>query len=289
MLPIEIRQQLLKITREYFWGKGFIEVDPPVLLPSLPIEPNIYSFFTVWQHNKQKLYLATSPESTLKQVLATQKKNCFALAKSFRDLEASGPLHQPEFTMLEWYEISHDYTDLIVSTQNYITHCFSRLSDNRTINIPKTPWPQIPLTKLFTDKGFSLPQNEPDLNQLFLNHIEPKLPKTPIFITDYPAFMSPLAKPKNNLAERFELYINGMEIANGCSENTDPKLIEKNFATETKFRRQHRLPIHPTNPSFAINSGNLPPHSGGIGLGFDRLCMLLSGSNTINDVVYTVL
>jgi elongation factor P--beta-lysine ligase len=101
--------------------------------------------------------------------------------------------------------------------------------------------------------------------------------------------MSPLAKPKNNLAERFELYINGMEIANGCTENTDPKLIEENFATETNFRLQNNLPIHRTNPNFAINSASLPTPIAGVGLGFDRLAMLLSGANTINDVVYTVL
>jgi lysyl-tRNA synthetase class 2 len=286
---LQIRQQLLKITRQYFWANGFIEIDPPILLPSLPIEPNIYSFSTIWQNNKKNLYLATSPESTLKQVLTSQKQNCFTISKSFRDLEASSSLHQPEFTMLEWYEIGHSYTDLMTSTQNYITHCFNKININRTLKLPNTPWPQIPLAKLFADQGFSLPQNEPDLNQLFLNHIEPKLPKTPIFIIDYPTFMSPLAKPKNNLAERFELYINGIEIANGCSENTDAKLIENNFATEVKFRLQNNLPTHPTNPDFAINSANLPTPIGGVGLGFDRLTMLLSGATTINDVVYTAL
>lgn len=289
MLPIQIRQQLLKITRQYFWGKKFIDVDPPVLLPSLPLEPNIYSFSTIWQNNKKNLYLATSPEPTLKQVLASQKQNCFAISKSFRDLEASGSLHQPEFTMLEWYEIGHDYTDLMTSVQNYISHCFNKINDNRTLKLPTSLWPRIPLTKLFADQGFSLPQNEPELNQIFLNHTEPQLPTTPLFIIDYPAFMSPLAKPKDNLAERFELYINKIEIANGCSENTNPKLIAKNFAAETKFRLQNNLPIHPTNPDFATNSANLPTPIGGVGLGFDRLAMLLSGATTINDVVYTAL
>lgn len=289
MLPLQVRQQLLKLTRKYFWGQGFIEIDPPVLLPSLPLEPNIYSFSTTWQHNREKLYLATSPESTLKQVLAVQKQNCFAISKSFRDLEASGPLHQPEFTMLEWYEINHNYTNLIASVENYIIHCFNKISTKRAIKLPEPPWPKVSLAKLFSDNGFSLPKNEPDLNQIFLNHLEPKLPKTPIFITDYPAFMSPLAKPKNNTAERFELYINGIEIANGCTENADPRLIAKNFAAETKHRLQNKLPSHPADRQFILNSGKLPNPISGVGLGFDRLTMLLSASDTINNVVYTAL
>ncbi|MFA6602935.1 MAG: amino acid--tRNA ligase-related protein [Candidatus Shapirobacteria bacterium] len=296
MTPLETRQQLLKLLRHYFWDQSFVEVDCPILYPSLPLEPNIYSLSTKWCYQQRNLFLATSPETTLKQVLATQKVNCFSLGKSFRDLEASGPTHQPEFTMLEWYEIGIDYLTLTSSVENLIIALAKNFASYPTLNYQSThfdltpPWPKVTLTDLFLKYAHSpLPASEPDLNQMFLNLIEPNLPQnTPLFITDFPSFMSPLAAPQLQnpaLSQRFELYFGSMELANGCSENTSTSLITNSFNAEAQNRQKLKLPTHPPNFDFAKTSSLLPP-SAGVGLGFDRLLMLLTNSDSIDQVVY---
>jgi elongation factor P--(R)-beta-lysine ligase len=242
---------LLKTTRQYFWQQDFTEVEIPYLNSSLPLEPNIYSFSTTWEHTHTKFYLPTSPEFALKKHLADHQTNCFAISHCFRDLEAEGPYHTKEFLMLEWYEIGKTYLDLMESAKNYI----SRFIDTKfsTLSLPT-----------------NLPDNEPNFNQYFLNEIEPKLPKnSAVFITGYPAFLSPLAKEN----ERFELYINGIEIANGCTENRDNEHLKLVFEAEENHRLHHHLPRHPFSADFYKLSGKLPPCSG-IGLGLERLLII---------------
>src|SRR6266498_2907542 len=103
--PYYIREELIHQTRQFFRTKNFREIIAPVLKESLPLEPNIYPFQTTWnRHNKQNpLYLVTSPESSLKKMLAKGVGNCFAIGHSFRNLESAGTKHNPEFLMLEWY------------------------------------------------------------------------------------------------------------------------------------------------------------------------------------------
>ena len=121
-------------------------------------------------------------------------------------------------------------------------------------------------------------------NQIFVNEIESRLPKNPFFLIDFPSFASPLCKPKKenkNLAERFELYINGVEIANGNTENTDSKLVKKHFTAEQKIRSIYQ----PIDQPFlhAIDKMNNSSYAG-IGLGIDRLTMLFTGSKTIDEL-----
>jgi len=253
------QSELLKSIRKYFWNQNFIEVEIPYLNSSLPLEPNLYSFKSTWTHKNQDYFLPTSPEFALKKFLVSNKKpqrgpfgNCFAISHCFRDLENEGPDNTPEFLMLEWYEIGKSYQDLMLSTQKFIKNFLD--IEFTTLALPK-----------------NLPQNEADFNQYFLNEIEPKLPKNKaVFITGYPAFLSPLAKKD----ERFELYINGIEIANGCTENTDSKSILRSFNKEKTYRLKNKLPIHPIDTNFAKNSSKLGLVSG-IGLGLDRFLKLL--------------
>ena len=252
--------QLLKSTRQYFWEKDFEEVDIPYLNSALPLEPNIYSFSTIWMHSQAKFYLPTSPEMALKKHLADTKKDCFAISHCFRDLESEGPHHTKEFLMLEWYEIGKTYLDLMNSTEKYINYLYGTVLNRsllkfETLNLPD-----------------HLPDNEPDFNQFFLNNIEPTLPRNGgVFITGYPAFLSPLAVPN----QRFELYINGIEIANGCTENRNSEQIKAAFDTENQYRLKNHLPTHPISQDFIENCSRLPPCSG-VGLGLDRLLMLLN-------------
>lgn len=279
------QSDLLKSIRKYFWSQNFNEIEIPYLNSSLPLEANIYAFKTIWTHRQQNFYLPTSPEFALKKHLATNKENCFSISHCFRDLEDEGPDHTPEFLMLEWYEINKNYQDLMLSTQKFISH-FLKIKFT-TFNLPQ-----------------NLPRNEVDFNQYFLNEIEPSLPRNGgVFITGYPAFLSPLsskldrennfserseregeAKPEgsehrknlfsNQIAQRFELYINGIEIANGCTENTNPKSILKSFNKEKEYRLNNNLPLHSIDTDFAHNSSKLGLVSG-IGLGIDRFLKLL--------------
>lgn len=283
------QSELLKSIRKYFWKRNFTEIEVPYLNSSLPLEPNIYSFKTNWEHKKQAFYLPTSPEMALKNHLANNRQNCFAISHCFRDLEAENKLHSPEFIMLEWYLPDKNLTDLIKFTKNFVHH-FLKI-DFVEFKLPK-----------------NLPQNEADFNQYFLNEIEPNLPtKKGVFVTGYPDFLSPLAKTKeisdaNNfsdqserepalagepegsedrknlfaspISDRFELYINGIEIANGCVENTDSQSIKSSFEAEKKYRLTHKLPLHPVSTSFIDSCSHLSLCSG-VGLGLNRFLNLL--------------
>lgn len=262
------QSDFLKSIRQYFWNQNFTEIEIPYLNSSLPLEPNLYSFKTIWTHRNQNYFLPTSPEFALKKFLSENKKDCFAISHCFRDLEDEGPDHTPEFLMLEWYEVDKNLDDLMLSTQNFIKKYLD-----------------IEFTNFILPKN--LPDNEPDFNQYFLNEIEPNLPKNKaIFITGYPAFLSPLSSvgtdpcvhssnQKICSSLRFELYINGIEIANGCTENTDSDSILNAFKKEKKHRQQNNLPLHPFDTKFATNSAILDRISG-IGLGIDRLLKIIN-------------
>lgn len=257
--------ELLKITRQHFWSQNFTEVEVNYLNLCLPLEPNLYSFQT------KNYYLPTSPEFALKKHLAQYQSDCFAISHCFRDLESSGPHHTPEFLMLEWYEVNKTLDSLQESLKKYLS-LFLKL---KIINF-----------KLPAD----LPDNEPDFNQFFLNEIEPSLPQDKaVFVSGYPSFLAPLAAKvetrhgtslQNNISDRFELYINGIEIANGCEENRDSKSIKLAFLAEQKYRQQNHLPSHPISEDFITNCASLPPCSG-VGLGLDRLLMIINNKKEI--------
>jgi lysyl-tRNA synthetase class 2 len=257
------QSELLKSIREYFWNLKFTEIETPYLNSSLPLEPNLYTFKTTWTHKNQDYYLPTSPEFALKEHLAKNRENCFAISHCFRDLEGESPNHSPEFLMLEWYEVGKNYRDLIHSTKNFINNFID--IDFEEFTLPK-----------------NLPDNEPDFNQYFLNEIENKLPKNKaVFVTGYPAFLSPLAKIKddsNQISDRFELYINAIEIANACTENTDSNSILKSFEKEKEYRQKNNLPLHPYDTQFAHNSAKISLISG-IGLGVNRFLEIINNDD----------
>ncbi len=309
-----IREQVIKAVRDFFFNQGFHEVIVPVLNDAIPLEPNIHPFKT------ERFYLSTSPEKHLKKMLALGIGNCFSIGHSFRNLEASGPLHSPEFLMLEWYRKNADYQtimddvqDLLVSIYRYInTYSFGK-------ELSSKKWLQISLVDLFKKYcGLDLKEiilhNQALLNyakkkgyqtknasweelydQIFVNEIEPLLPLSPLFLIDFPARISPLCKPKKNepyLAERFELYIDRIELANGNTENTDYRSILKLFKTEQSSRSSltsHISPISLTSPIPPIDLDFLNSLKkmqnasyAGVGLGIDRLIMLFSDTHSIH-------
>lgn len=242
-----ILSDFLKLTRQYFWDKNFTEVEAKYLNKALPLEPNIYLFQT------KDYFLPASPEFVCKEFLVNNKTDCFSLAHSFRVEEDVSDYHFPEFIMLEYYLVNKNVIDLQKSLEEFLLklHPFKFES----LQLPS-----------------NLPDNEPDFNQYFLNKIENKLPKDKcVFIYGYPSFLSPLATPN----KRFELYINGIEVANGCEENSDSESIKQAFIAENQRRIENNLPTHPYPQDFIENCGQLPPCSG-VAVGVNRLLKIIN-------------
>jgi elongation factor P--beta-lysine ligase len=320
-----IHEWTIQSIRNFFIDRNFHEVDTPTLLAKIPIEPNLYPLKTVWKNRDFVFYLPTSPESALKRVIAQGIGNCFAIAKVFRDLEDIGPTHNLEFSMLEWYEMGKNYRDIAKTTKELILSSLHSIQQKQNLSQSDTityqsnqinlggDWYEFTLSELFqkyaninlsknltTDqiiatalsKGYNtdgVTTWEPLYTQIFINEIENKLPKDkPVIIFDYPTQTSPLCQicpDSPGFSQRFEFYIGGMEIGNAYTELTDPKVLQKNFDIETKFRKENNLPTHPYDKKFVEACGKLPPCAG-IGLGVDRLAMLFADTQNIEDVLY---
>ena len=283
-----IRQKIIDSTRHYFQKEGYQELDPPTLHPALPIEQNLYSFKTKWSYKSEDLYMSVSPEIALKKALAAGIGNCFSISKCFRNLEDKGIYHNPEFTMLEWYTLSANYLQTAEKTANLINYIYEGIDKkipdrvDYRLNQLFQKYAAINLDDYLVDPNF----NEPDFNQLFLNYIEPHLEKDKlVFLFDYPQVLSPLATPilDTPYAQRFEVYLAGIEIGNGNTENTDSHSIQNAMESESARRLEHNLPTHPIDYDFIKACGQLPPCSG-IGLGLDRLAMIISNSNSIQEL-----
>lgn len=313
--PIFIREIIIKAIREFFYRQNFHEIITPVLNKTIPLEPNIYSFETYWHTKKgsSKYFLSTSPEASLKKMIAKGAGNCFAIGKSFRNLENSGPQHSPEFLMLEWYRENADYKKIIKDAQKLIKQIKKNVDRNlgrepsnnliyKGININLSgKWLIFSLVDLFNQyakcnlaeiiddkkmiklsekKGYSTKNAswEQLFNQIFLNEIEPKLGIKPCFIIDFPSRISPLCAKRADqpyLSERFEIYLAGIELGNGNTENTDAGGVKQTFVEEANYRKRKKLPTPPLDEEFLTSLNAMKKKKcAGIGLGLDRLAMI---------------
>ncbi len=327
LAALQLQSQVIKTIRQHLDAQGLVEIAVPVLHQGLPLEPTLFAFSTEWQtaQGDQTFYLLTSPESSLKKALAVGVSDCYALGQCFRNLENSGSTHRPEFLMLEWYRRGAEYPQIMAETEKLVLnvkHAVDRLSGRSESSVLvyqgqkiqlAGPWLRIsldelcqthvgqPLSELVDDQvimkvcqqlGYTIENAtwEQLFDQLFLNEIEPHLPTQPFFLLDFPARLSPLCKvnpDKPYLAERFEVFIAGMEIGNGNTENLDVDLIEAAFAQENQYRLAQHLASHPIDHSFldAIKTLAATDESfAGIGLGLDRLVMLMANSVEISEV-----
>ncbi|PIY68878.1 hypothetical protein COY90_03555 [Candidatus Roizmanbacteria bacterium CG_4_10_14_0_8_um_filter_39_9] len=285
--PFFIREEIIKATRAFFYAKKFHEVIVPVLNDAVPLESHLYPFSTSWNTREgvKKYYLSLSPERGIKRMLAMGIGNCFAIAKSFRNLENVGTQHLPEFLMLEWYRENAEYTRVMEDAENLILSIQTSLRKKHLTSIIFKPkWKKISLNallkkhlkadyeKVMKDKTLGWRER---FDQLFVNEIESKLPREPFFLVDFPSRISPLCVPqagKPHLAKRFELYIDGMEIGNGNTENTNSKSV----------RRALKKPIDETFLK-ALDAMDKKTYAG-VGLGIDRLAMIFSGATDIKEV-----
>jgi lysyl-tRNA synthetase class 2 len=314
------RAKIIRAIREFFWNTGFLEVETPEVVALPGQEPYLDVFETELHDDRGKKIpaaLVTSPEYAMKKILAAGYQKIFQLTKAFRNNESLGGIHNPEFTILEWYRQSADYLDIMKDTEALIKFIIKKLGLPTMIAYQGTEidlsgrWHRLTVTQAMKNyagvsnlsdggirraakkKGYRVENDEPYDSiffRLFLNEVEDKLPKNlPIFIYDYPAELAALAKRKNDnpeLAERFELYIGGLEIANAFSELLDAKEQERRFLKEQELRKQSGRKIYPIDEELLAALSEIKNPCGGIALGIDRLVMLLTNQKDINNVLF---
>ncbi len=310
------RNLIINQIRQFFTNQNFTEVDTPIMAPIPGMEPHLTPFETTLStpHTKTKLYLNTSPELQMKKLLGAGFGNIFQITKVFRNGEINGPLHNPEFTMLEWYREKADYNNIMKDCEELITSLTIKNQityQNKKINL-SLPWKRISVHELFMkyckinllkNKTYKQFKNTAQKHKydtkacktwddiyfkIFLNHIEPNLPNDPIFIYDYPASQAALAKisSKNSFfAERFELYIAGIELTNAFSELIDPKEQKTRLQQEQKLRKKLGKTVFDIDEEFLSHLESIQHPCAGIALGIDRLLMILLNKNHIEDTL----
>lgn len=310
-----LRARLIDYIRGVLRDRAFIEVETPVLQP-------IYGgaaarpFTTHHNTLDMNLFLRISPELYLKRCLVGGLERVYEFARCFRN-EGISPRHNPEFTMLELYQAYGDYHDMMDITEAIIGGAARDVIGSTTIKFGDreidytTPWPRRRYADLFNEhvglaiddaaacrdragelfrkKQISLDPSKADdavvVSALFEHYVEDKL-INPTFVIDYPAPLCPLTKrsPSDpNFALRFEIFVNGMEVGNAYSELNDPKIQHDTFSAQLRGEGDETMAVMDEDYVQALEYA-MPP-AGGLGIGIDRLCMLLTGSESIREIL----
>lgn len=308
---LRLRAHLLANIRDFFHRRGILEVETPLLSQAATTDPNIESLVTHYVGpgfpKGADFYLHTSPEFAMKRLLAANSGPIYQIGKVFRQGE-KGRFHNPEFTLLEWYRPGFSYRELMGEVRALVEEILKQYmpmpqSEELTYNEAfqqyagidahqATPQDLINCMAQHGIKdvpGLSLQDRDGILNLILSHVVEPHLGINKLtFIYDYPATQAALARirpgpPK--VAERFELYINGMEIANGFHELGDSDEQQHRFANDLGKRRSAELRQVPMDERLlaALNYGL--PDCSGVALGIDRLCMIAAGVDNIQDVI----
>ena len=324
MLPKNLvrRFQIITAIRRFFAGDGFVEIETPALVSSPGLEPHLSAlevFCTNQDGTRIKKYLHTSPEYCLKKLLGKEWEKIFQVCRVFRDGEI-GRTHQIEFTMLEWYRAHADYLKIMEDCEKLVAFLAGEIFgiqecvyQNMGLDL-SPPFERITVAQAMRDyggvdidknrdsaslmqealrKGYRFAASE-DYSfddiffKIFLEAVEPRLgnPK-PTILYDYPASMAALARLKPgapHLAERFELYIGGIELANAFSELTDPIEQRKRFEEDQRMRAQLGRDVYPIDEDLLHALAKMPP-SAGIALGVDRLAMIFCDAASIEEVI----
>ena len=285
-----LRARVVQAIRAFFIENGYLEVETPLRIPVPIPEAHIDGFTSEGWH------LQSSPEICMKRLAARGFDKIFQICKCFRKEERS-PRHLTEMTLLEWYTGGDTYRELMDQTRELILYVAQKVNHNNSLTYGNhsisldTAWQFISVSRAFKDYGgISMEKAiETDrFDEIMAFDIEPRLgEESPAFLFDYPAAMGALArlKPgKPTIAERFELYIAGMELANGFSELTDPGEQEQRFKKEIALRKAAGKPLTPIPYKF-LSAIEHMPDTAGIAMGVDRLIMLFANADSIDKVV----
>lgn len=268
--------------RAFFHAEDFVEVETPVRLATPCMELHIDA------EPSGDCFLRTSPEICHKKLLAHGAERIFEVAKCFRQGER-GRLHHPEYTMLEWYRTGGDYQTALRDTKNLLAAICAELP-----HLPRAlagEWHVFSIEEVFERHAGWNPVAAFDADRFDLDlieKVEPQLPQSgPVVLKDYPAELCALARLKPTrpqVAERWELYLGGVEVANAYSELTDP--VEQRARFQHCGAQRHRLgkPVYALDESF-FNCLERMPDACGVALGLDRLLMILTGSDSLDVVL----
>jgi lysyl-tRNA synthetase class 2 len=284
------RAAVLSAVRTFFNAQGYLEVETPNRIPAPAPEAHIEA------QAAGEGYLHTSPELCMKRLLAAGFSRIYQICKCYRRGER-GRRHLPEMTMLEWYAAGHDYTHLMSQCEGLIPHAAQAVGlpariDYQGQAIDLTPpWPRLTVEDAFRRHGdCSVAEALAGgrFDEVMGLMIEPRLGwGQPVFLCDYPAACGALARLKPGrpeVAERFELYIGGLELCNGFSELTDTAEQRRRFCAEMELRRAAGKAEYPIPEPFLAALATMPAAAGNA-LGLDRLVMLLTDAERIDQVV----
>jgi len=273
-------------------------VQTPTLVPVPSIEPNLEVFKTELRTSKgvkRDGFLVMSPEFSIKKLLAAGIGNCFEIAKCFRNEEEVSKLHNPEFTMLEWYRVGADYQDVMKDFENLSLKIFGKdkLTYQGEIYDLSLPWPRFKFADLFQKYANLdvLEVSDNDFYTIYFNTIEPELLKLkkPYFVYDYPISQASLSRPCKDdprFAERFEVFLAGTELGNCFSELTDAQVQKERFESDRAQRLVQHKTDYPIDEDLieALKSGL--PEVSGIAVGVDRVIMLAADAPTVADTLF---
>ncbi len=321
---LETRIKLIKAVRAFFDGQGFYEVETPALQVMPGAEVHLHAFETTLlnphQDRRETRYLQTSPEFAMKKLLVAGSEKIYQICHCFRNAEGS-PQHAPEFTMIEWYRAHDDYKSIMDDCFGLLREVamICEIPAFRYKDMSADPfneWEIISVCEAFEKYAgldlLSLLDNREVLeakvralslhtapddtwDDLFMRImgevIEPQLGQgQPTIIYDYPISLAALARPKPEdprFAERFELYVCGMELANAFGELTDAAEQRRRLEADMALKEQIYGATWPIDEEFLSALEQGMPESGGIALGIDRLVMLACGAEDIRDVLWS--
>ncbi len=273
------KEKIIDGIRRFFKERNFHEMFTPTMVKVPSCEPNLEPF------KVEDKYLIMSPEYSLKKIMALGFENIFEIAKVFRNKEQESSWHKPEFMMLEWYRKNVDYKKIMTDFEEL----FISLNVNETLMYQgdkydlKRPWPRFSVSELFShacrQAGSRVPEVEDEFFYKFLNEIEPKLRDSgkPAIVYDWPANMASLSRKKPEdprFAERFEVYLAGVELCNAFSELTDPAEQRQRFEEEMALRQAQGKLVYPIDEELLEALGQVESMAGNA-VGVDRLIMLL--------------
>ena len=309
------RSRIISLLRRYLTDNGFLEFETPILQPVYG-GANARPFTTYHNFLDQKLFLRIAPELYLKRLVVGGFEKVFEISRNFRN-EGVDADHNPEFTMVEIYWVYRDFADMMQLTEDIVSYIIREVHGKSelpfgeiTLNFT-TPWKKLSMEDAVKEfAGIDIfahsvdelrklahehkvedpdkPQSQREyLIAFFESLVEEKLVQ-PTFIYDYPVENSPLAKrhrTKEGFTERFELFIAGMEVGNGFSELNDPVDQKERFEAQDEKRRLGDVEAQMIDYDFINAIGYGMPPTGGVGIGIDRLVMLLTNNNSIKEVI----
>jgi lysyl-tRNA synthetase, class II len=288
-----LRSKVVRAIRRWLDDRGFLEVETPILQP---LYGGALARPFVTHHNEldRDLYLRIADELYLKRLIVGGLERVYEIGKDFRN-EGVSHKHNPEFTMLEWYEAYADYEDIAARLEELISHVAQEIGYDGPVDFTP-PWRRITLRDAIKEKtGLDIQSDElpgegtwaKRVDDLLSKRVEPDL-QDPAFILDYPKELSPFAKDHRSeagLVERFECFAAGMEFANAFTELNDPDEQRARFEQQRADEAAGDEETQPYDEDYVRALEHGMPPTGGIGIGIDRLVMILSGRRSIREVV----